>query len=252
MGAVSPWRVEVVAETGSTNADAAAATRDGAAEGLVVVAEAQTAGRGRLGRSWQSPPRAGLALSVLLRPAVDVARWGWLPLLAGVALAEAVRETTGLEPSLKWPNDLLLGGRKCAGLLAEVPVPGAVVVGIGLNVTLREDELPVTPTGLPATSLLLAGASAVDRTDLVIALLARLGAHYAAWQEAWGDPDKSGLRDAYLRMCGTLGRRVSVLLPGGDADLTGEAVTVDAEGRLVVRGESGDHPVAAGDVVHLR
>ncbi|GAA1605626.1 biotin--[acetyl-CoA-carboxylase] ligase [Catellatospora bangladeshensis] len=252
LAALPGWQVEVRDETGSTNADVAAAARDGAAAGLVVAAESQTAGRGRLGRDWQSPPRAGLALSVLLRPTVDVSRWGWLPLLAGVALAEAVRGETGLEPELKWPNDLLLGGRKCAGLLAEVPEPGAVVLGIGLNVTLAGDELPLTPTGLPATSLLVAGASAPDRTGLTAALLARLGEHYAAWEQAGGDPDKSGLRDAYLRICATLGRQVSVLLPGGDADLTGEAVTVDADGRLVVRTATGDHPVAAGDIIHLR
>ncbi|RKE09423.1 biotin--[acetyl-CoA-carboxylase] ligase [Catellatospora citrea] len=252
LAALPRWHVEVKDETGSTNADAAAAAREGAAEGLVVTADAQTAGRGRLGRTWVSPPRAGLAVSVLLRPASDVSGWGWLPLLGGVALAEAVRAVTGLEPALKWPNDLLIGGRKCAGLLAEVPVPGAVVIGIGLNVSLRPEELPETPTGLPATSLLLAGATEADRTALLTALLERLGAHYDAWQAAGGDPDKSGLRDAYLRMCATLGRQVSVMLPGGTTDLTGEAVTVDTEGRLVVRTATGDRPVAAGDVVHLR
>ncbi|MEV4415318.1 biotin--[acetyl-CoA-carboxylase] ligase [Catellatospora sp. NPDC049609] len=252
LSALPGWQVEVRDETGSTNADVAAAARDGAAAGLVVAAETQTAGRGRLGRDWQSPPRAGLAMSVLLKPAPDVSRWGWLPLLAGVALAEAVRGVTGLEPVLKWPNDLLLGGRKCAGLLAEVPLPGVLVIGIGLNVTLAEDELPITPTGLPATSLLLAGASELDRTELTAALLARLGERYADWERAGGDPDKSGLRDAYLRICGTLGRQVSVILPGGETDLTGEAVTVDADGRLVVRTVTGDRPVAAGDVVHLR
>ncbi|WP_144122378.1 biotin--[acetyl-CoA-carboxylase] ligase [Catellatospora sichuanensis] len=252
LAALPRWRVEMRAETGSTNADAAVAAREGAAEGLVVTAESQTAGRGRLGRTWVSPPRAGLAVSVLLRPASDVSGWGWLPLLAGVALAEAVRAVTGLEPALKWPNDLLIGGRKCAGLLAEVPVPGAVVIGIGLNVSLGADELPDTPTGLPATSLLLAGAAEADRTALLAALLERLGAHYDVWQAAGGDPDKSGLRDAYLRMCATLGRQVSVILPGGATAMTGAAVTVDSDGRLVVRTATGDHPVAAGDVVHLR
>ncbi|GAB4046700.1 biotin--[acetyl-CoA-carboxylase] ligase [Catellatospora paridis] len=252
LAALPRWHVEVKDETGSTNADAAVAAREGAAEGLVVTAESQTAGRGRLGRTWVSPPRAGLAVSVLLRPASDVSGWGWLPLLGGVALAEAVRAVTGLEPALKWPNDLLIGGRKCAGLLAEVPVPGAVVIGIGLNVSLRPEELPETPTGLPATSLLLAGAAEADRTALLTALLERLGVRYDAWQAAGGDADKSGLRDAYLRMCATLGRQVSVIVPGGATGLTGEAVTVDTDGRLVVRTDAGDQPVAAGDVVHLR
>src|SRR2546430_17167499 len=133
-------------ETAATNAAAMAAARDGAPEGLVVVAERQTAGRGRLGRQWESPPRAGLAVSVLLRPPRG---YGWLPLLAGVALIETVRRLAELDAVLKWPNDLLIDGRKCAGILAET-VPDGVVVGIGLNVTLRSDELPTPqPTPLP-------------------------------------------------------------------------------------------------------
>ncbi|MBV1849101.1 biotin--[acetyl-CoA-carboxylase] ligase [Catellatospora tritici] len=245
------WRPRIVAETGSTNTDVAASC-DGEPEGLVVLAESQTAGRGRLGRAWQSPPRAGLALSVLLRPTVDVARWGWLPLLAGVALAEAVRAVAGLEAGLKWPNDLLLDGRKCAGLLAEVPQPGAVVIGIGLNVTLAADELPITPSGLPATSLNLAGARSVDRTALAAALLSRLRDRYQQWQAAGGDPETSGIRETYVRLCATVGREVSVSLPDGSA-LTGTATTVDPDGRLILATPDGTlRPIAAGDILHLR
>ncbi|GHJ50282.1 biotin--[acetyl-CoA-carboxylase] ligase [Catellatospora sp. TT07R-123] len=246
------WRPEIVAETGSTNTDVSAAAREGAAEGLVLLAESQTAGRGRLNRSWQSPPNAGLALSVLLRPTVDVSRWGWLPLLAGVALAEAVRAVTWLEPQLKWPNDLLLNGRKCAGLLAEVPEAGAVVIGIGLNVTLGADELPVTPSGLPATSLLLEQAHSVDRTQLAGELLGRLYERYRQWQDAKGDPERGGVREAYVRLCGSVGREVSVSMPDGSS-LTGTATTVDTDGRLVVAATDGTlRHIAAGDVVHLR
>src|SRR5882762_725474 len=126
--------IEVRAETGSTNADVAEAARAGAAEGLVVVAERQRAGRGRQGRQWESPPRAGLAVSVLLRPQTPTGRYGWLPLLAGVALVETVRRLGELDAVLKWPNDLLIAERKCAGILAEAAA-GAVVVGIGLNVS---------------------------------------------------------------------------------------------------------------------
>src|SRR5262249_25693334 len=130
--------LRIVDETASTNADAAAAAREGAPQGLVIVAERQTAGRGRLGRQWESPARAGLAVSILLRPDVPPARLGWLPLLAGVALAESVRHVARVDAYLKWPNDLLLkGDRKTAGILAEA-ADGAVIVGIGLNVTLRD------------------------------------------------------------------------------------------------------------------
>jgi BirA family biotin operon repressor/biotin-[acetyl-CoA-carboxylase] ligase len=252
------WRVQVVDETGSTNSDAALAARSGVPEGLVVLAESQTAGRGRLGRSWQSPSRAGIMCSVLLRPTVSIARWGWLPLLTGVALAEAVRETCKLDAVLKWPNDLLIGGRKCAGVLAEAPAQGqaagSVVVGVGLNVDHVEDELPVSPTGLPATSLRVALRTdrTIDRTALAAELLLRLRDWYDRWQAAQGDPDRSGVRQAYLDSCSTLGRTVRVILPG-DEELIGEATTVDRDGQLVVLAGGGVlRSVAAGDVLHLR
>jgi BirA family transcriptional regulator, biotin operon repressor / biotin---[acetyl-CoA-carboxylase] ligase len=261
--------VRVVAETGSTNADVAAAAREGAPEGLVLVAERQTAGRGRLGRAWVSPPRAGITMSILLRPTgIDPARFGWLPLLAGVAMAETVRRIADVDASLKWPNDLLVGERKCAGILAEaVPAAGAeavpatgvstkpgvpeapsasrsaVVIGIGLNTTLREHELPHPDT----TSLALVGASCVDRDPLLRALLRSFAIWYARWRDAAGDADVSGLREAYAFHSATLGRDVLVHLPGG-AELRGRAESVDSDGRLVVDGL----PLAAGDVVHLR
>src|SRR5205823_2952157 len=147
--------LRVVAQTGSTNDDVAAAARRGAGEGLVVTAEWQHAGRGRLHRDWVLPPRSGIAVSVLLRPVgVPPARLGWLPLLTGVALAEAVRRVSEVDAVLKWPNDLLVDARKCAGVLVEAH-DGAVVIGVGLNTTVREDELPTERAG----SLALAGAS---------------------------------------------------------------------------------------------
>jgi BirA family transcriptional regulator, biotin operon repressor / biotin---[acetyl-CoA-carboxylase] ligase len=257
-----PWtRLDLRAETGSTNADAASAARAGEPEGLVVVAERQTAGRGRRDRVWSSPARAGITASVLLRPGVPVperdwpsapsATYGWLPLLAGVALVETVTRLAEVPAVLKWPNDLLVGEdeEKCAGILAEgVPDgPGAVIVGVGLNVTLRADELP----DRPATSLRLAGAAMTDRDPLLRALLRGLGDWYDRWRLASGDAAGSGLREAYLHHCGTLGRAVRVLLPSG-AELAGEATTVDGDGRLVVRAADGDHSVPAGDVLHVR
>jgi BirA family transcriptional regulator, biotin operon repressor / biotin---[acetyl-CoA-carboxylase] ligase len=240
--------LRVVPETGSTNADAIAAAREGAPQGLVIVAERQSAGRGRLGRQWESPPRAGLALSVLLRPTVPPARLGWLPLLAGVALAEAVRRIARIDAYLKWPNDLLLqGDRKTAGILAET-ADGAVVLGIGLNVTLREEELPRPD----ATSLALAGAENTDRDPLLRALLRALADWYVRFAEHGGDPEASGLREAYIFHCGTIGRRVSVDLPGGSV-LEGQASGIDGDGRLQVTDRFGAvRTVAAGDVVHAR
>ncbi|SCG41855.1 biotin--[acetyl-CoA-carboxylase] ligase [Micromonospora halophytica] len=263
-----PWRrLDLRVETGSTNADAVQAARAGEPEGLVVVAERQTAGRGRRGRVWQSPARAGIATSVLLRPGAAVADrgwppapatgYGWLPLLAGVALVEAVARLAELEAGLKWPNDLLVSDAKCGGILAEA-VPGAspaqppaIVLGIGLNVTLRADELPENPTGLPATSLRLAGAVATDRDPLLRALLRSLAEWYDRWRAAGGDAVASGLRDAYLASCATLDRQVRVLLPDG-AELTGRATGVDTDGHLLVETAAGRRHLAAGDVLHLR
>lgn len=262
-------RLELRAETGSTNADAVEAARAGEPEGLIVVAERQTAGRGRQDRAWISPARAGLAVSLLLRPGameVPPRRYGWLPLLAGVALVESVSRLAGLTAALKWPNDLLIDGRKCAGILAEV-VPGeagpdtgeagpdpdpAVVIGIGLNVTLRRDELPVDPTGQLATSLALAEAAATDRDPLLRALLRSFASWYERWRQVAGDADRSGLAVAYQRHCDTLGRQVRVTLPDS-GELAGTAVGLDADGRLVVRTGTGERRVvASGDIRHLR
>ena len=241
------WRrIDVLPETGSTNADVAEAARRGEPEGLVVVAERQVAGRGRRDRLWLSPPRAGLTFSVLLRPAVAQSTWSWLPLLAGVALCEAVDSGA----ALKWPNDLLIGDAKCAGVLAEV-VGDAVVLGIGLNVTTRPDELPPATSGPPPTSLLLAGATNTDRGALLRSLLGGLARWYAGWRAAGGAAEPSGLGDAYRKMCATIGRRVTIHLPTGDS-LTGDAVTVDGDGQLVVHTGGGDRRVSAGDVLHIR
>ncbi|GGV41752.1 biotin--[acetyl-CoA-carboxylase] ligase [Actinomadura cremea] len=254
------WRdVRVVQETGSTNADLAALAREGAPEGTVLVTELQTAGRGRLGRPWSAPPRSGLMFSMLVRPAVPVARLGWLPLLTGVAVATAVRRMTAwsqevapgdgdvaVDVRLKWPNDLLVGERKLAGILVE-RIEDGLVVGVGLNVGLREEELPV-PT---ATSLAIEGAPLSDRAPLLRAILREYGTWYREWTALEGDPEKSGLRPAYKGLCATLGREVRVELPA-DERVTGVARDVDGAGRLVVSGPSGDRAVNAGDVVHVR
>ncbi|WP_439676487.1 biotin--[acetyl-CoA-carboxylase] ligase [Embleya sp. MST-111070] len=240
------WReLDVLPETGSTNADLA--NRADEAEGLVLVAESQVAGRGRLDRRWTAPPRSGLAVSMTLAPnEVPVARWGWLPLLAGVAAASAVSRVAGVDVRLKWPNDLLVGERKLAGILAE-RAGSSVVLGIGLNVSLHEEELPV-PT---ATSLLLAGAESTDRDPILRALLREVEEWYTRWRLAEGDARACGLAAAYTDACATIGRRVRVELPAKPT-LEGPATGIDDEGRLLVTGPEGQVAVGAGDVVHVR
>jgi BirA family biotin operon repressor/biotin-[acetyl-CoA-carboxylase] ligase len=237
--------LRVVTSTASTNADVAAAARSGAPEGLVVVAEVQTAGRGRLDRTWSAPPRSALTFSVLLRP-VDVPRqrWGWLSLLSGLAVTDALSAVADLPAAVKWPNDVLVADRKIAGVLAEV-VGSAVVVGIGLNVSLHQEELPVAT----ATSMLIAGASTTDRDTVLRAVLRALARRYGQWRSPAGAGD---LPVDYRAASATIGQRVRVELPGG-SPLTGEAVTVDDDGRLVVRASDGTlTAVGAGDVVHVR
>jgi BirA family biotin operon repressor/biotin-[acetyl-CoA-carboxylase] ligase len=245
--------LDVVPSTGSTNADLLARAADPySPEGQVLLAEEQTAGRGRLGRSWSSVPGAALTFSVLLRPAaVPAARRGWLTLLTGVAVASAVRSVAGVDAVLKWPNDVLVGDRKLAGILAEQSPDGsAVVVGTGLNVVTPQ-EIPASATGLAATSLRAEGAT-VSREELLLGLLDQLEYWYAAFR-ADPDPDRSGLLGAYRALCETLGRTVRVELPAGGT-VTGVARDIDADGRLLVADGHGDSvtPVSAGDVVHVR
>ncbi len=242
--------MEVLAASPSTNAELAERARAGEPAGLVLVAEHQTAGRGRLDRVWVTPPRSALTFSALVAAdAVPGQRWPWLPLLTGVAVVEGVRRVAGVHASLKWPNDVQVDEAKLAGILVErveTPQGPRAVVGVGLNVSAAREELPV-PT---ATSLLLAGAGSLDRGRLLAAVLEELGGLLERWCAAGGDP-QAGLREEYLRRCVTVGRDVRVELPGG-TPLVGRAVGVDASGRLEVRSGGRVHAVGAGDVVHVR
>lgn len=239
------WReVRVVDTTVSTNADLAAAARAGEAEGLVLVAEHQTSGRGRLDRTWESPTRAGLTFSVLLRPALDLAHLSLLPLIAGLATVEAISAVSGVDAGLKWPNDVLVDGCKLGGLLVEI-AGGAAVIGIGLNVSTREDELPFDR----ATSLAIAGGL-TDREPLLKEVLRTLARRYTAWRWS-GEP--TSVLPAYRQRCETIGAEVVLELPGGET-VRGTAVDVDDDGRLVVAdAESGDRRAwLVGDVTHVR
>ncbi len=250
--------LDLVTVTGSTNTDLAAAAERGAADRTVLIAEEQQAGRGRMQRQWASPRGYGLFVSVLLRPGVPQTSLAWLPLIAGVALAETVDRTTGVRAALKWPNDLLLGDgeewSKGAGILAEAvagPEGIAVVLGMGINLLQRREDLPRGAGGLPATSLAAEGAE-VDREEFAVALLTAFADVDDQWRAAAGDVVACGLLDRYRRLCTTLGQQVRVEF-GADEQLRGMATDIDPSGRLVVRAEEGQvTAVSAGDVVHLR
>ncbi|QYJ04375.1 biotin--[acetyl-CoA-carboxylase] ligase [Nocardioides panacisoli] len=242
-------RPEFLDETDSTNAVAADRAREGAPDGTLVVADHQRAGRGRLDRGWSVPPRAGLSFSLVLRPDLPPHGWPWLPLLTGLTVTRALVDL-GYDARVKWPNDVLLPERKVAGILVErvaTPTGPAAVLGIGLNVSIAEHELPV-PT---ATSLLLARPDLEsDRADLLAGIVRALRDRYDAWHG--GDATATtSLAAEYAAACDTVGRAVRVSLPGG-GDLTGRAVDVDASGMLVVETAGGVERVGAGDVVHVR
>ena len=236
------WRrVDVVEQTGSTNADLisrAAAGED--ISGAVLLAEFQTAGRGRHGRSWSAPARSQISMSVGVdTTGVAPDRWGWLPLLTGLAVAHTVRDL-GVDAGLKWPNDVLVGGGKLAGILAEVAAP-VIVVGLGLNVSLAGDELP-DPN---AVSLSMLGQD-VDRNDLAVRLLQALGDGLARWRAA-----DSTLASDYRSISTTIGSRVRALLPG-DSEIVGVATGIDDAGRLEIDEAGTTVTVSAGDITHLR
>jgi BirA family biotin operon repressor/biotin-[acetyl-CoA-carboxylase] ligase len=248
------WRrLDVVEQTGSTNADLLARAASGAdIAGAVLIAEHQTAGRGRHGRGWSATPRAQITMSVGVS-VVDVPStgWGWLPLATGVAVVDTVApllDPTGCTVGLKWPNDVLAGppdsAGKLAGILAEVAKP-VVVIGLGLNVTQSADEID----GPGATSLLDLGVPAPDRTQLVSRLLRELGRRIVAWRLARG-ADWELVGDYRARSL-TIGTRVRAHLPGGK-ELLGTASGIDDQGRLCLESGGETVVVSAGDVVHLR
>ncbi|MBV8789142.1 MAG: biotin--[acetyl-CoA-carboxylase] ligase [Mycobacterium sp.] len=254
IGAGLGWRqLEIVEQTGSTNADLLARASSGTdVAGAVLIAEHQTAGRGRHGRGWSATPRAQIIMSVGVS-IVDVPSpgWGWLPLATGVAVVDTVNpllEGTGMRAGLKWPNDVLAGSGdsrgKLAGILAEVSKP-VVVIGLGLNVT----EAPEGIDGGGATSLLDLGVAAPDRTQLVCGLLTELGRRIVAWRAARGAD--WALASDYRARSLTIGTRVRAHLPGGK-EVVGTASGIDDQGRLFLESDGETVVVAAGDVVHLR
>jgi BirA family biotin operon repressor/biotin-[acetyl-CoA-carboxylase] ligase len=252
--------VRVVAETGSTNADVAALARDGASEGIVVAAEHQTAGRGRLDRAWLAPPGSSLLVSILTRPTAEAVALGveqlhLVSMAVGVAAAEAARALTGADIRLKWPNDLVVdddaGVRKLSGILSESLIEGdaveAVVVGIGINVNWPPD-MPQELDGL-ATALNHLVGHEIDRVELLVGMLHGLDTWYGALGSSEG---RAGLLLRYRELSATLGHRVRVDL-GGEV-VVGEAIDIGPEGHLLVADECVDQAreIVAGDVVRVR
>ncbi|MEO5779079.1 MULTISPECIES: biotin--[acetyl-CoA-carboxylase] ligase [Arthrobacter] len=260
-------KIDVVDSTGSTNADLLrGVTEDPRAwpDLSVLAAEHQSAARGRLDRRWEAPPRSSVSVSIVLRPVNAEGRplpthsYSWLSLLSALALREALLETAAIPAELKWPNDVLVRGRKVAGILAQLGPMGdgsapPVILGTGLNVTLTEAELPV-PT---ATSVLLEDPATVDRTALLKSYLSRFAALYRSFCNADGDPaaGMAGGGPLHKRVeaaLTTLGKQVRAQLPG-DHEIIGHATRLDDYGSLlVVDSAEHEHVVTAGDVVHLR
>lgn len=250
VAATPNWaHVEVLDTTGSTNADVKHLAEQGAPDRTAVVASNQTSGRGRLARQWEAPANSSIALSALFRPlGLTPTQLGLLPLACGLAVVDMIVEGAGISPDrvgLKWPNDVLLDGRKVCGILVEAAslAPAALVPGIGVNVDLTKDELPVPH----AISLAMAGAPCLDRNVLTAALLNALHRRELQWRN-----DTAGMLRDYRAVCLTLGTAVRAELPDGST-LVGTATDIRSDGELQVTSVDGvRHVVAAGDVSHVR
>ncbi len=233
----------------TTNIEANRLAREGSPEGTLVVADAQTKGRGRLRRSWISPPGTGLYLSIVLRPTCAPDRFPALTLTAGVATASAIQQM-GLVPQLKWPNDILISGKKVGGVLTEVAFDKKqidfAILGIGINVNTAADAFPVSFRNR-ATSLRLSLGKPVSRVALLQNLLIKFEHYYGLFSEG----DFGSIIHSWSELDSTLGREVEVSLP--ESRLLGVAEAVEPDGTLLVRDGSGHiHRIVAGDVVHCR
>lgn len=250
------WRsVTVFSEIASTNTVGVALAAAGCPTGVVLVTDLQTSGRGRLERVWEAPAGTSAMFSVVLRPEGSDHEWGVLPLLAGVAVCEAIEFVTGVRSSLKWPNDVVIRdedapsgrGGKLGGILTERDADsGAIVLGVGINVDLAESDLPVPQ----ATSLTLSGIPRPRRAKLIGRALSRIEAWSTAWDSVGSDEAAlDRLLLAYRERCVSVGAQLSVVRPGG-RDLSGTGVGVNSHGALLVDVGGSEVAVVAGDVTH--
>lgn len=239
--------IEVHESIGSTNQRARSLALGDAGEGTLVLAERQTAGRGRLDRVWHSPPGLNLYLSLILRPDLPPARAALLTLAASLALASAVSDVTGLTPDIKWPNDLLLNGRKMSGILSEMELSGSnvafVILGVGINVNLSLADLP-EDLAETVGSLAIASGRTWDRTEALAAFLTRMEEYYLALKAGRVEE----ILQAYRASCVTLNSRVEYIHKG--VRIQGRAIDVNSAGELVVRRADNNQLVTinAGDV----
>jgi BirA family transcriptional regulator, biotin operon repressor / biotin---[acetyl-CoA-carboxylase] ligase len=233
------WRVSVVEVTGSTQDDLSQSVKkDATRSGTLLIANFQSSGRGRLDRTFSAPPSSALTLSFYLTPHLDRAEWSFLPLLTGLSAISSLKNLdAGLRVSLKWPNDLLVNGRKLGGILVEATSDG-VVIGIGVNVAMAQDQLPTKD----ATSLLLEDFACLDRNLIAVELLNVFHDLYERWQAG------EDMRHLYRENCETLGMTIRVELPNAPP-ATGKATDISRTGELIM--ESGLR-VSVGDIVHLR
>lgn len=239
-------KIHYLPSTVSTNDVARDLAEKGAPEGTIVIAESQTRGRGRLDRTWHSPPGTGLYFSIILRPQLDPSDLPKITLLAGIAAAEAIEENTGLRPLIKWPNDLLLEGKKVAGILAELYgdiTSPYVILGIGINVHTRLEEFPPELQEI-ATSLAMAGGQNISRTNLMQAVLTHLGRWYELFKKGAFQP----ILDAWRKRCVIIGTHVKIL--SGEKELEGTVVDVDEAGALLLRDQAGQiQRILSGEVI---
>ena len=233
------WRVSVVELTGSTQNDLLQLVEsNNALDGQVIATEFQSNGRGRLDRTFQAPAQSALLFSFYIKPRNQRSEWGFIPLIAGLSLVRAITTIdTAMNVSLKWPNDLIINEKKCAGIIAQTTNEG-VVIGIGLNVSMTPNELPVST----ATSLAIEGSTITDRNLLLSHLLNTFAELFEAWEEG------SELLDEYASASSTIGKKVRIELPGGE-NLEATVARISHTGELVL--DDGRY-VSAGDVIHLR
>jgi len=230
------WRVSVVELTGTTQGDLVQRVRDGNAQvGDVLVADFQTAGRGRLDRSFDAPPGTALLFSFYIEPQRNRDDWGWISLIAGYSVAQSLH---AFHATVKWPNDILIGDKKVSGLIAEV-VGDGVVIGIGVNVAMEQDQLPVET----ATSLLIEGGVDLTRDEILCEILEEFEEHFVQWDQGIDE-----VQPLYMHLSATLGKDVRVDYPGGGSHLA-VAESISDIGALIL--DDGTH-VQSADVIHLR